>query len=94
MTQSNDPVTVQTGINEPRYASIKGIMAAKRKEMKSPTPAELGVDPAMVGEAGSKLRFFDLAVPTKKQGGEMLAGSTEEIVAQLVSRIRENTGVI
>jgi electron transfer flavoprotein beta subunit len=87
-------VTVQTGINEPRYASIKGIMAAKRKEMKSPTPAELGVDPAMVGEAGSKLRFFDLAVPTKKQGGEMLAGSTEEIVAQLVSRIRENTGVI
>jgi electron transfer flavoprotein beta subunit len=87
-------VTVQTGINEPRYASIKGIMAAKRKEMKTPSPADLGIDPSMVGQAGSKLSFFDLAVPAKKEGGEVLTGSTEEIVTELVKRIRENTGVI
>ena len=87
-------VTVQTGINEPRYASIKGIMAAKRKEMKAPTPADLGIDPSAVGKAGSRLRFFDLAVPEKKEGGEVLTGTTGEIVTELVKRIRENTGVI
>lgn len=87
-------VTVQTGINEPRYASIKGIMAAKRKEMKTPSPADLGLDPSRVGVAGSRLRFFDLAVPPRKEGGEILTGSTEEIAVALVKRIRENTGVL
>ncbi len=87
-------ITVQTGINEPRYASIKGIMAAKRKEMKTPGPAELGIDPSQVGAAGSRLRFFDMAVPAKKEGGEVLTGSTDEIAAALVKRIRENTGVL
>jgi electron transfer flavoprotein beta subunit len=87
-------ITVQTGINEPRYASIKGIMAAKRKEMKTPGPADLGIDPSKVGAAGSRLRFFDLAVPAKKEGGEVLTGSTEEIAVALVKRIRENTGVL
>jgi len=87
-------VTVQTGINEPRYASIKGIMAAKKKEMKTPTPADLGLDAGSVGAAGAKIEFFELAVPTKKEGGELLQGSVDEISSELVKRIRENTGVL
>jgi electron transfer flavoprotein beta subunit len=87
-------VTVQTGINEPRYASIKGIMAAKKKEMKTPSPADLGLDPGSVGAGGAKLEFFDLAVPPKKEGGEFLQGSTDEIAGELIKRIRENTGVL
>ncbi len=87
-------VTVQTGINDPRYASIKGIMAAKRKEMKTPTPADLGVDPSRVGHAGALLKFSNLEVPAKKAGGELLTGTTEEMAAELVKRIRENTGVL
>lgn len=87
-------ITVQTGINEPRYASIKGIMAAKRKEMKTPDPADLGIDPSQVGAAGSRLRFFDMAVPPKKEGGEVLTGTADEIALALVKRIRENTGVL
>jgi electron transfer flavoprotein beta subunit len=87
-------VTVQTGINDPRYASIKGIMAAKRKEMKTPAPADLGIDPSTVGRAGSRLTFSDLEVPAKKAGGEILTGTTDEMAAELVKRIRENTGVL
>jgi electron transfer flavoprotein beta subunit len=87
-------ITVQTGINEPRFASIKGIMAAKRKEIKTPGPADLGIDPSQVGASGSRLRFFDMAVPPKKEGGEFLTGTMEEIASALVKRIRENTGVL
>jgi electron transfer flavoprotein beta subunit len=87
-------VTVQTGINEPRYASIKGIMAAKKKELRTPAPADLGLDPGQVGAAGAKIEFFELAVPPKKEGGEILSGSLEEIAGELIKRIRENTGVL
>ncbi len=87
-------ITVQTGINEPRYASIKGIMAAKKKEIATPAPSDLGVEPSAVGRAGAKITFSGLSHPEKKEGGEILSGSLEEITAELVKRIRENTGVL
>jgi electron transfer flavoprotein beta subunit len=87
-------LTVQTGINEPRYASIKGIMGAKKKELKTLTPADIGLSPTQVGRAGAKLTCFDLAVPPRKSGAEILKGSPEAVALELVKRIRENTGVI
>lgn len=83
-------LTVQTGINEPRYASLKGIMAAKRKETRGVTPAELGLGDG----AGARMKVLEIAPPPKGKGCEILAGSTEEIVGELVRRIREKTGVI
>ncbi|MFQ5668951.1 MAG: electron transfer flavoprotein subunit beta/FixA family protein [Acidobacteriota bacterium] len=87
-------LAVQTGLNEPRYASIKGIMAAKKKELKALSPEDLGLEPAQVGRAGARIKFFDLHLPPKKEGGEILSGSSEEIAAELVKRIREHTGLI
>jgi len=87
-------VTVQTGINRPRYASLKGIMAAKRKETRALTLADLNLPAEHVGSAGARLRILELAPPPKGKGGEILQGSTEEIAAELVKRIREKTGVL
>ncbi|MFQ5768179.1 MAG: electron transfer flavoprotein subunit beta/FixA family protein [Acidobacteriota bacterium] len=87
-------VSVQTGINEPRYASIKGIMAAKRKEMKVLAPQDIGLSPEQVGHAGSKIEFFDLKVPPRETSCEILSGSTGEVAEELVRRIREKTGLI
>ncbi|MFQ5719601.1 MAG: electron transfer flavoprotein subunit beta/FixA family protein [Acidobacteriota bacterium] len=87
-------VSTQTGINEPRYASIKGIMAAKKKELRVVAPADLGLDPGSVGQAGAKIRFVDLSVPAKTSECEFVSGSVSEIAADLVKRIHENTGVI
>ncbi len=86
-------VTVQTGINHPRYASLKGIMAAKRKETRTVTLAELQVPPERVGRAGAPVRLGAMAPPPKGGGGEILQGSTETVVADLVRRIHEKTGV-
>ena len=87
-------VTVQTGINEPRYASLKGIMAAKKKELRRVGLSDLGLDPARVGGAASQLRTIRLATPPKGKGAEMVRGSADEIARELLRRIREKTGVI
>jgi electron transfer flavoprotein beta subunit len=84
-------VTVQTGINEPRYASLKGIMAAKKKPTRVVGLAELGVGPESLAP---RLRIVALAPPPRGQGGEILRGGADEIAAELVRRIRERTGVL
>jgi electron transfer flavoprotein beta subunit len=77
-------VTVQTGMNTPRYASLKGIMAAKKKPVATVAPEKVE----------AKLRSLSLAPPPKGKGAEILTGSPEEVAKALVSRIRERTGVL
>jgi electron transfer flavoprotein beta subunit len=87
-------VTVQTGINTPRYASLKGIMAAKKKEVRTLNLGDLGLDPGEVGGAATRMSSIRLAPPPKGKGAEMVEGSPDEVARELVKRIRENTGVI
>jgi len=87
-------ITVQTGINTPRYASLKGIMAAKKKPVRTVGLAELGLDPGDVGAEAARLRTVGFSTPPKGQGAEILTGSPDEIAAELVKKIREHAGVI
>jgi electron transfer flavoprotein beta subunit len=84
-------VTVQTGMNTPRYASLKGIMAAKKKPVATLALSDLGLDPK---DVEPKLRTVSLAPPPKGKGAEILTGSPDEVARALVSRIREKTGVL
>ncbi len=62
-------VSVVKGINEPRYATLKGIMGAKQKEVQVLSGDDLGIDPAMVGREGSKTEVIEATPrPSKKQG--------------------------
>jgi electron transfer flavoprotein beta subunit len=87
-------VAVQTGLNEPRYASLKGIMAAKKKEIKTLSLADIGVEAGAVQAAGRQFQTVRLAIPPKGKGAEILKGSADEMAKELVRRIREKTGVI
>ncbi len=87
-------VAVQTGINEPRYASLKGIMAAKKKELRTVSLADLGLDAGEVGGQAARLKTVQVAPPPKGKGAELLSGSADEVAQELVKRIREKTGVI
>ena len=87
-------VTVQTGINEPRYASLKGIMAAKKKEIKALSLADLHVDAAAIAASAARYRTVRLAPPPKGKGAEMLAGPADQVAKELVKRIKEKTGVL
>jgi electron transfer flavoprotein beta subunit len=81
-------VTTQTGMNQVRYASLKGIMAAKKKPIDVKTVAELGLD-GQVGAAAAKVKIEKLYTPPKGQGAEILSGSVDEVVGKLVGKIKE-----
>ena len=68
-------VSVTKAINEPRYPTLKGIMGAKKKEIKTPTLAEVGADPAKVGETGSRTKVESFAPVGARQKGDLIAVS-------------------
>jgi electron transfer flavoprotein beta subunit len=85
---------VQAGINHPRYASLKGIMAAKKKEIATATPADLGLDPGQVGEAGSRLEILSVSFPESGKGAQMLEGDAKAAAAQLVEKLQKEARVL
>ena len=87
-------VTVQTGINTPRYSSLKGIMAAKKKEIRTVGLGDLGLDAGNVGGGAARMKTVAFAPPPKGKSAEMLEGSPDDVAKELLKRIREKTGVI
>ena len=81
-------LSIQSGINKPRYATLKGIMAAKKKEIVSLVRAELGAD------APATQRIERIYVPQKSKKTEMLTGSPKEVAAKLVEKLRREARVL
>ena len=65
-------VTIQTGINEPRYAPIRGIRQAQKKELKVVTIDDLGLDENEVNEAGSLIELQKLYIPEVVSNAEII----------------------
>jgi len=81
-------IAIQTGANQVRYASLKGIMQAKKKPVDVKTLADLGLADSVGGDH-NKTTVNKIYVPAKGDTAEILDGSTGEIVTQLVSKIKE-----
>ncbi|MCK4474195.1 electron transfer flavoprotein subunit beta/FixA family protein [Candidatus Bathyarchaeota archaeon] len=81
-------LTIQTGINEPRYVSIMGIRKAMKKEIKVLSLADLGLSENEVGEAGSWIRLEKMFVPQAEKQAEILKGSPEEIAAKIAEVLK------
>ncbi|MFC1475167.1 electron transfer flavoprotein subunit beta/FixA family protein [Candidatus Zixiibacteriota bacterium] len=83
-------VSVVKEINEPRLPSLKGKMAAKKKEITKWAAADLGLDGAGVG-ADSGTKQLKVSTPPPRPKGEMLDGETpEEIADKLFKKLRED----
>lgn len=78
-------VSVVKGVNEPRYPSLKGIMAAKRKEIERLGLADLDLDPATVGLGGSKTAVTAADPRPAKAAGEVIRPETPEEAARLIA---------
>jgi electron transfer flavoprotein beta subunit len=70
-------VACSSGINEPRYPQLKGIMAAKKKEIKVFTAADLGVPADQVGEKGAREKVLTIGRPPKRQAGKAVTDEGE-----------------
>ena len=78
-------LTIQSGINQLRYATLKGIMAAKKKEIRKVPPPPSG-DPT--------LRILSVQFPEKAKKTQMIAGAPAEAAADLIKRLREDARVL
>jgi len=83
-------ITVSNELGAARYPTIKGIMAAKRKEPTVWKPADIGVDPATIGAAGRRTKLVKLFQPVREGKCEVLTADTpEEAAVKLAQRLRE-----
>jgi len=87
-------VAAQKGLNEPRYASLPGIMKAKKKPIDKLDLAAVGFSADEVGGAGAKVKLSDYTLPPERAAGKVLEGEVEEIAPEVVKLLREEAKVI
>ena len=78
--------TIQTGINEPRYASLRGIRQAQSKEIAERSLSDLGLD---AGAAESAVEVTGMREPASESDATLFEGSAEETAARLAEVLRE-----
>ena len=78
-------LTIQSGINQLRYATLKGIMAAKKKEIRKVASPS--------GASSARQRIVSLYLPEKGKKTQMIAGGAAEAAKELVKRLREDARV-
>jgi electron transfer flavoprotein beta subunit len=84
-------VTVSNELGEPRYATLKGIMAAAKKQPTVWTPQDIGVEPSQIGAAGRRTKLLRLFQPVREAKCEIVeADSPAEAAANLAVRLRES----
>ncbi len=81
-------LTIQTGINEPRYATLRAIKQAKEKPLDVVGLGELGLDSGVV-EAAAGSRVRQVAHPDTGEGAEMLDGSPSELAARIAEIVKD-----
>ena len=81
-------LTIQSGINKVRYATLKGIMAAKKKEIATIARESLGVD------AAPTQKIERIYVPQKTKQTEMLSGPPKEAAAKLIEKLKHEARVL
>jgi len=86
-------LSIQTGINEPRYVGMRGIRQVASVEIPTFGASDLGVDTGAVGEAGAKVKRVDYFVPALGTGAEILQGSQEEIIDKLIELMKAKGGL-
>ncbi len=88
-------ITADKSLNEPRYPSLKNIMAAKKKPIAEKDLAALGLDPAAVGEGAAKVSLVGCEYPPQKQAGRIIDGETvADKVRELLNALRNEAKVI
>jgi len=80
-------ITTQKGLNEPRYASLPGIMKAKKKPLEEKALKDLGLDPAEVGLGGRKLKIIKITPPPARAEGKIVQGETPQDKATELARL-------
>ncbi|MCQ9208625.1 MAG: electron transfer flavoprotein subunit beta/FixA family protein [Omnitrophica bacterium] len=82
-------LTVVKEINEPRLASLKGKMRAKKAEIITWSSKDIQADSERIGLTGSPTQVIKIFSPPPRKGSQILEGSTEEVVAKLTGALKD-----
>ena len=86
-------LSIQTGINEPRYVGIRGIRKVASMEIPVHGTADLSLSSEAIGESGAKVKRLDYFVPDLGEGAEILEGSSDEILDKLIELLKTKGGI-
>lgn len=86
-------LTIQTGINEPRYVSIMGIRKVAKKEIKTLGTSDLNLKPEEVGLSASNIQLEKIFLPPAGEGAEILGGKPEEIASKVFDILKDKGGL-
>jgi electron transfer flavoprotein beta subunit len=84
-------ISAQKGLNEPRYETLKGIMAAKRKEIPVISVDELGIKPE---DLAPRVTVTKITLPPARQAGRVVSGAPEETARQLADFLHSEAKII
>src|SRR5210317_2099873 len=86
-------LSIQTGINEPRYVGIRGIRKVASAEIPVWGTSDLGIAAESVGETGARVKRVDYFVPELGDGAEILEGTMEEMSDKLIELVKAKGGI-
>jgi electron transfer flavoprotein beta subunit len=86
-------LSIQTGINEPRYVGMRGIRQVASVPIPTFGAADLGLGAAVVGEAAAKVKRVDYFIPAMGKGAEILRGTREENVDKVLELVAAKGGL-
>jgi electron transfer flavoprotein beta subunit len=86
-------LSIQTGINEPRYVGMRGIRQVASIPIPTFDASSLGVGPGTVGATGAKVKRVDYFVPALGKGAEILHGSREENAGRVLELVAAKGGL-
>jgi electron transfer flavoprotein beta subunit len=86
-------ITCDKGLNDPRYPSLKGIMAAKKKPFEVKRPADVGLDTEDLAP-GRRVVWESLVLPPPRPAGRILEGDAQETARELARLLRQEAKVI
>ena len=86
-------LSIQTGINEPRYVGMRGIRAVASVPIPTISATDLDLDAGVVGDAAAKVKRVDYFVPALGKGAEMLHGSREENIDKVLELLEAKGGL-
>ncbi len=86
-------LSIQTGINEPRYVGMRGIRQVASLPIPTLAAADLGLAANRVGEAAARVKRADYFVPALGKGAEILQGSAEEMADKVLELMKSKGGL-
>jgi len=86
-------LTIQTGINQPRYVSIMGIRKVAKKEIKAFGAADLNLKSEEVGLSGSHIKLEKIFLPPVGEGAQILDGKPEEVASKVFDILKDKGGL-